>query len=603
MKKLFCTFLMLFLAFALGAQGVMTLSVSTVKSTCKHPNGSANVTVTGGTKPFTYSWTNGSATNLADSLKAGVYQVTVTDSLGNMQTALALINDVNGPLSSLGTVTNIKCGGTASGSININVSGPASPFTYSWSDGELTQNINSLYAGPYQVSIQDTNACTSVLAAVITENPAITLSISTADATCGNSDGKASAQVSGGVTNYTYSWSNGSAKDTARILAAGTYTFWVTDHAGCIDSAYASISNLTGPSVSIDSATKINCVLGLDGRIITSVTGGSSPYTYSWSNGASTPNLTNLSVAGSYNLSVKDAGGCTTTASVNITDSLPPTQPICIVTVDPTTQRNMVVWDQSPSRKIKSYVIYKESTSAGVYYKIGTVPSKKLSVFVDSVSNPAIRSFRYRLAVADSCGNESTLSTPHKTMHLTVNQGVNNQVNLIWDNYEGLTFSTYYVYRDTSILGSTLLDSIPNNIFTYTDPAPPIGHHLYYQIGVKNPGGCNPGTRASFNYDNSKSNTGNITYTVTGINQGMYNPCCISISPNPGTGIFNLDVGQLRSGERIFFEVYNALGMIVHSGSTSESRNQLDLSNLTKGVYSVRIQGTSGIIVRRIIIQ
>ena len=121
-----------------------------------------------------------------------------------------------------------------------------------------------------------------------------------------------------------------------------------------------------------------------------------------------------------------------------------------MVTVDPLAgKHNYIIWDKSKATKISHYNIYKESTTAGVYFKIDSVPMDSAGIYVDLLSDATVRSWRYKISQVDSCGNESPLSPAHKTMHLTVNQGVGNNINLIWDNYEGLNFSTYYVYRDT----------------------------------------------------------------------------------------------------------------------------------------------------------
>lgn len=120
---------------------------------------------------------------------------------------------------------------------------------------------------------------------------------------------------------------------------------------------------------------------------------------------------------------------------------------ICIVLVDSTTGKNLIVWEKTPNVATDYYKIWKESTTAGVYNLIGTVPYNNLSQFTDTSSHPQQQSDRYKISVVDTCGNESQMSTAHRTLHLSVSQGFPSGVELNWqDSYEGFTFYTYQLY-------------------------------------------------------------------------------------------------------------------------------------------------------------
>ena len=118
------------------------------------------------------------------------------------------------------------------------------------------------------------------------------------------------------------------------------------------------------------------------------------------------------------------------------------------------------------------------------------------------------RSWRYKISAVDSCGNESDMSPLHKTMHLTANLGINKEINLIWDHYEGFTYGTYVIYRQA---GSGTLDSInalPSNLSSYTDLTPP-GGQLYYQVSAIHPNGCTS-LKMGKDYNTSRSNKGSV---------------------------------------------------------------------------------------------
>jgi hypothetical protein len=286
--------------------------------------------------------------------------------------------------------------------------------------------------------------------------------------------------------------------------------------------------------------------------------------------------------------------------------------PICMVTVDSATQKNMVIWNKYQSTGIASYNIYKESTQAGVYLKIANVPYSYSSTYIDTLSNPQTRSWRYELSQVDSCGNESALSPAHKTMHLTVNKGITGgTVNLIWDNYEGLTFYTYYVYRDTASTGLTKIDSIPNNIFTYTDANPPAAKNLYYRIQVVNPDPCLPSgftpSVRSINYNASKSNTGNFAFSTVGIASVVKNAGQLNVFPNPSTGVFTFTLAQDNGSKSVSLSVVNELGQVVLTNTYSEVpatfTRQLDLTSLAKGVYFLKTVSDKSTFYNKVVIQ
>ncbi len=276
--------------------------------------GSIDLTVSGGTGAYTYSWTGGATTQDRSGLAAGTYTVTVTDANACTKTlSVAIIEPTAIVLTE--THVNVLCNGGSTGSIDLTVSGGTGAYTYSWTGGATTQDRSGLAAGTYTVTVTDANACTKTLSIAITEPPAIGLTETHADATCGNANGTIDLTVSGGTGAYTYAWTGGATTQDRSALTAGTYTVTVTDANACTKTLSVAIANLGGPSLS---ETHVNSTCGSsNGSIDLTVSGGSSPYTYAWSNLANTEDLTNLA-GGVYIVTVTDANACTNTLSVTI---------------------------------------------------------------------------------------------------------------------------------------------------------------------------------------------------------------------------------------------------------------------------------------------
>ncbi len=301
---------------------VFGASISSKTSTsCGGSSGSATVSVIGGISPYTYSWNPGGASGAtASNLSAGTYTVTAKDNNGCSATASATITQSGGSFNVTASVTtNVACNGGSTGSASATVSGGTSPYTYSWTGGKTTSSATGLSAGTYTVTVTD-NGCSVSASVIITQPVAISITKTVTAATCnGGSTGKIVATVSGGTSPYTYSWSpSGGSTATASGLSAGTYTLHVTSNLGCTATSSATITQPAAMTTT-KTVTEVTCNGGATGKIVATVSGGTSPYTYSWSpRGGSTATATGLS-AGTYTLLITSHAGCTATTTATIT--------------------------------------------------------------------------------------------------------------------------------------------------------------------------------------------------------------------------------------------------------------------------------------------
>jgi hypothetical protein len=198
----------------------ITLTPSSVQATCGQSNGSASVTASGGTPSYSYSWntTPVQTTQNASGLPSGNYTVTVTDANGCTATASAIVGNANGPTAAIATQTNVLCNGGNNGSATVNVTGGSPSYTYAWSSGGNAATENNLAAGNYTVTVTDANGCTTTAVVTITQPPAITLTPSSVQTTCGQSNGSASVTASGGTPSYSYSWNTTPDSDNTKCF-------------------------------------------------------------------------------------------------------------------------------------------------------------------------------------------------------------------------------------------------------------------------------------------------------------------------------------------------------------------------------------------------
>jgi gliding motility-associated-like protein len=311
-------------------------TATSVQSTCDLANGSIDASVTGGVPPYTYNWSNGATTQDISNILAGTYTVTVTAANGCTRAINVTVGNNNPPITlSSVIVANTFCSG-GNGSIDLSASPAGPPYTYIWSNGPTTQDITGLPPGNYTVTVSAGGTCTNSATYNVPDNPNLPLPTATSvQSTCDLANGSIDASVTGGVAPYTYAWSNGSTTQDLSNVLAGTYTLTVTAANGCTKQINVTVGN-NNPAINLTAVIVANTTCnGGNGSIDLTAAPAGPPYTYTWSNGASTQDLTNLP-PGNYTVTVSAGGTCTNSASFTVADNpnLPnptatPTQSTC----------------------------------------------------------------------------------------------------------------------------------------------------------------------------------------------------------------------------------------------------------------------------------
>jgi len=282
-------------------------------------DGSATVTASAGTPPYSYNWPGGGSGASQTGLPAGGYVVTVTDSKGCTDQIAVTVSQPDSLKITMSS-TRSSCFDN-DGTATADVSGGTQAYSYIWSNGQTGQTANALASGNYTVTITDANSCTKTASIEVSQLPPVQ-AVAQADgnASCDNNDGRASVAASGGMAPYTYLWSNGQNAPLQSALAAGTYFVTVTDANQCSDVDTVTIG-LTDDQNSGISPDQTICV----GETVNLTASGGTAYM--WSNGENTAGINVAPVSTTqYMVTITD-GACEDTLQVTVNvKALPPTQ-------------------------------------------------------------------------------------------------------------------------------------------------------------------------------------------------------------------------------------------------------------------------------------
>ncbi|HMC97692.1 MAG TPA: gliding motility-associated C-terminal domain-containing protein, partial [Flavobacteriales bacterium] len=288
-------------------------------------NGSISAAVSGGVPGYGLLWSGpggftSDASNIND-LPAGPYCLAVTDANGcTAQNCVTITEPV--VLTASSTSQNADCG-QPTGAVDLSASGGSTPYAYAWSNGASTEDLSAIAPGPYSVTITDVNGCTVTTSAIVAGSPGVTAGAATMQNLCnGDNEGSIDVSVNTGAAPFVYAWSTGASTEDLNDLVAGDYGLTITDANGCSFTGSWTITQ--GSAILIDATAhefvngyNVSGYQGADGSIALTVSGGTAPYTYAWSNGATSDDISGLA-AGSYTVTVTDANGCSASVTVEI---------------------------------------------------------------------------------------------------------------------------------------------------------------------------------------------------------------------------------------------------------------------------------------------
>lgn len=283
-------------------------------------NGSISLSPSGGGGGYSFQWSNGSTNQFLANVPAGTYSITVSDAFGCTGTSSFTVSQPT--ILTLNTTSTPMSGpGENDASITATAGGGTSPYSYTWSNSATGASISNLAAGIYTVTATDLAGCTATQTVIISPFNC-NLQIDHIDVVHQSCPGIADASIqvflSGGTAPFTYNWSGGQQGNLLEDIMPGIYILTVLDSLGCAaqDTITVNASDLT---LSINGQDPSEPGLS-DGSATATATGGSEPYNYLWSTGATSASITGLA-AGSYSLTLTDDNGCEIVGAVNLSDS------------------------------------------------------------------------------------------------------------------------------------------------------------------------------------------------------------------------------------------------------------------------------------------
>ena len=510
-------------------------------------NGSVSSTPSGGSSPYTYSWTGGSTLSTETGLSAGTYTITINDKNGCSATASATITEPAQLTVSANTTANVNCNGGNTGSVSSTPSGGTSPYTYSWTGGSTNITETGLSAGSYTITLTDNNGCSATASTTITEPTQLTvLANTTANVNCGGgNNGSVSATPAGGTAPYTYVWNpSGNTNSNLTGASAGCYTVTVTDNNGCSATATSCVTQPASLSALAGLTSQVTCNGGADGSVASSASGGTMPYSYSWTGGSTNSNETGLS-AGTYTVTITDNNGCSATSSVIVN------------------QPNILA--------ANSTVVSNVSCNGGNNGSVSSAPTGGTSPYTYSWSGGSTNA------------TESGLSIGTYTVTITDKNGCTGTATASITQPAAISFTSGYTPAPAGNCNGSAWVTVSGGTPAYT-----------YKWS---PGGATTDTiknQCAGNYcctitDNNGCKDSTCVDILTGI-QELNNASSIKVYPDPNTGSFTVS-GILR-GQII--EIYDYVGQKLTSTVADKGTMHFNIATYSNGVYLIRIQNPDG---------
>ncbi|MBI3510718.1 MAG: T9SS type A sorting domain-containing protein [Bacteroidetes bacterium] len=616
---------------AVGFSGAaFSASITSTNVTCNGGNsGSATVTVSGGTSPYTYSWApTGGTSATASGLAAGTYTCTIVDATSCSTTATVTITQP--PVVGVTiTSTNVSCNGGCNGTAMANPTGGTGTYTYLWSPGGGTsQNASGLCAGTYTCNVSSPAGCTAFATVIITQPTPLSSNTTVVPNPCnGMCIGSFTPNPSGGTPPYNFT--------PGTNLCAGTYMTTVTDANGCTVVSMAVITD-PPPLFPSTSSTSVSCNGSCDGTATITVSGGTPGYTYDWIPGGQvTPTITNL-CAGCYTCTVTDANGCTITQTVCITQ--PPALIVSFSSIDATCAMCNGSASVTPSGGTPGYTYLWSNAAttssvnnlcAGVYTCTVTDANGCSTIITIVINNAASMTVNisstdvscFGLCDGSAAVNVSGGTAPYAFSWSPTSQTTATINNLCAGTYvvdvtdaNGCTMSASVIITQPPLLtatsSSTNASTSSSNDGTLTGSASggTPGYTYSWQPGSlvgASQTNIAPGTYTLTVCD--ANNCCDTSVAIVGVNSGIAangNGMSVHIYPNPANENIQISL-SLSSATNVRMEIFDVLGEKVDAvdlGTTVNVNYNYRTAALSNGIYFFRISSGKEVITKRVTI-
>lgn len=360
------------------------------------------------------------------------------------------------------------------------------------------------------------------------------------------------------------------------------------------------------------SVTDASCPNSNNGSATVTPSGGMAPYSYLWSTAAGsqvTATAANL-MPGTYSVIVADMMGCIDTGFVEVFSQPIETPSICMVTCDANSVNNIIYWDQTPYTNVDSFIIYRE-TSPAVYSRIGAVSSDSLSEFTDTTrhvgpanGDPNVASYRYKIAIRDTCGNYGAMSPYHSTIYITDDGlGLFSWANPYTIEGAANPVTNYVLLCDTANVN---VWGAVNTVGAAASSAMDPGFAFHSSVAnwrVKTAWSivCTP-TRATVNTTRSNIKHGGLVTTGTG-DASLNNS--FAVYPDPAEDMVNIGFSpQVKKAE---VRIVNMVGQLMYhetldAASNSPITRQINITEFPKGVYMICVESAAATAYKKLIV-
>lgn len=529
----------------------LTINTSGVNPKCFNAsNGSASVSVLGGTPSYNYTWSPtpgvGGNTSSPSGMAPGIYVVVVTDTKGCVMNGSVSLANPAQMLSSV-SLTNVSCFGFCNGSAIASVTNQIGAVSYSWIPTALTtQNVNNLCSGNYTMMATDQNTCVSMSVFNVNQPAGLVTSIgSITNVACsGYMNGAAQIITSGGVPAYSYLWQPSSQTNSVLSgVGSGNYSCTVTDANGCVSTKTASITQPNPLIITTNTVSNVTCNGFSNGQIATNISGGTPSYTINWTPTLpATQTVTSLS-AGSYSLLIIDANGCTTNSVYTIV------QPSSLTVMS----SNTVTACSGPNG------------SATVNIGGGTPAYSYSWAPISQTTNIAsgLSAGNYTLTATDAKGCVITVTASVPFASNPTLTSVSNTSLICNGQTATLTATGANTYTwNTSAAGSVIAVS-PSVTTTYT-------------VTGTNGNGCS--NSATITQSVSLCTTINALSESENSNYKIY--------PNPFLDEIVVSISDIKN--EVNLSILNSLGQLVYQTKVTKTNSVINLKELPSGLYFIR---------------